>query len=528
MELRKDLINQIKRLTNIGIALSSEKDINNFFKLVLDEAINYTSADAGTIYTVSEDKKFLDFKVICTLSMNLRLGIADTSKWPSVSLYNKDGKKRLKNFVSYVAHTGETTSIDDVYNQDIFDNSGTKKYDKANNYHSKSMAAIPLKNHENEVLGVIQLINAMDEKGEIISFTDQHLTMLTSLASQAAIALSNKKLIEGLEKLLYQFIKSIAAAIDRKSKYTGGHITRVATLCEEISKKIKADKKYFKDINFTEDELQEISISGWMHDVGKITTPIYVVDKAKKLETIFDRIEVVTTRFKLIKSLIQKDIVCCSAVDKIKKQNLEKTLKQLEEDRKFVKRVNTGGEFMQDEDLDRIERIYNFNYETEGKKYLLITENEKINLSIRRGTLLPEEFEKMREHAIVTHEMLSELTFPKKFKNVPLYASAHHEKLNGQGYPFKLTAEELPIQARIIAVADLYEALTASDRPYKKGKTLTESLRIMAFMVKDGEIDKSILNLLIDSGLYLEYAKKFLKPEQIDDVDTEKIKAMYQ
>ncbi|MCD4796940.1 MAG: GAF domain-containing protein [Candidatus Cloacimonetes bacterium] len=525
MELKKDLIDQVNRLTNIGIALSSEKDINNFFKLILDEAINYTNSDGGTVYTVSENKKSVDFKVICTRSMNLQLGIADTSKWPSVPLYEKNGEKNIKNFVSYVVHTGKSTSIDDVYNQNIFDNSGTKKYDKINNYRSISMAAIPLKNHENEVLGVIQLINAMNEKDEITPFTEQHITMLTSLASQAAIALSNKKLIEGLENLLYQFIKSIAAAIDRKSKYTSGHINRVATLCEEISRKIQKDKVYFKDLHFSEDELQEISLSGWMHDIGKITTPVYVVDKAKKLETIFDRIELVETRFELIISLIQNDII--RSRDDKRKQELNDKLKYLEEDREFVEKVNTGGEFMKDEDLDRIDRIYNFKYETGGKKYFLINENEKTNLSIRRGTLLPQEFDKMREHAIVTHEMLSKLTFPKKFGNVPLYASAHHEKLNGQGYPFKLTADELPVQARIIAVADLYEALTACDRPYKKGKTLSESLRIMGFMAKDGEIDKDLLNLFIDSGLYLEYAEKFLKPEQIDEVDTEKIKAMY-
>ncbi len=525
MENKKERIRQIKALTRIGIALSSEKDINNFFKLVLEEAMNFTNADGGTIYTLSEDKQTLDFTIICTKSKDLHLGMADTAKWPSVPLYDEKENKIFKNFASYVAHTGKASSVRDAYNQDIFDNSGTKNYDKNNNYHSRSMAAIPMKDHENELLGVIQLINAYDDLSNITHFTEEHLTMLSSLASQAAIAFTNKHLVEGLEKLLHQFIMSIAAAIDRKSEYTGGHIKRVASLSEMLSEEIQKDSNIYKDIHFSSEEMQEISLSGWMHDVGKITTPIYVRDKAKKLETIQDRIEIVKTRFELIFALIQKDIEFSKTESE--KEKLKKLMDKLLEDQEFIIKVNTGGEFMRDEYIERIEEIYNFRYTANSKEYHLITENEKKNLCIRKGTLLQEELEKMWEHALVSHEMLSELTYPKKFKNLPLYAASHHEKLNGKGYPFNKTAEELPLQSRLIAIADLYEALTASDRPYKKGKTLTETLRIMAFMVKDGEIDKNLVELLMDSKLYLKYAKEFLKPEQIDDVDIDAIKGMY-
>jgi len=525
MSNEKELIRQIEALTRIGIALSSEKNINNFFKLVLEEAMKFTNADGGTIYTLSEDKKELDFTIICTKSMNLNLGMADTAKWPSVPLYDENSNRMYKNFASYVAHTGQPSYVDDAYDQNIFDNSGTKDYDTKNNYHSKSMAAIPMKDHENELLGVIQLINACDENGNIINFTEEHLTMLSSLASQAAIAYTNKNLVQGLENLLLQFIKSIASAIDKKSKYTGGHIKRVASLSEMLAQKIQNDSNTYKNIQFSHEELQEISLAGWMHDVGKITTPIYVRDKAKKLETIKDRIELVESRFELICALIKKDIELSDSQDR--KQKLQKLHTKLLDDRKFLNEVNTGGEFMRDEYIEKVNRIYEFKYESDGKEYFLINDDEKKNLCIRKGTLLPEEIEMMRDHALVSHEMLSELTYPKKYKHLPLYAASHHEKLNGKGYPFQKTADELPLQARIIAIADLYEALSASDRPYKKGKTLTETLRIMAFMVKDGEIDKYLVELLMDSGLYLEYAKKFLKPEQIDDVDIAAIKDIY-
>ena len=526
MSTIKDNMNQkershIESLTYIGIALSAEHDINKFFNLILDEAISYTNADAGTIYTVSDDQKELDFKIVCTRSKKFKLGVADTARWPSIPLNDEDGNPQNKTFVAYVANSGKTTWIKDVYDQDIFDNSGTKNYDANNNYRSKSMIAIPFKNHEDDVLGVIQLINAMDDDNEIISFSEGHRLMLSSLASQAAIALSNKKLVNGLESLLRQFIRSIAGAIDRKSRYTGGHISRVATLSEMISQKINEDKNYYADIKFTEDELQEISVSAWMHDVGKITTPIHVRDKATKLETINDRIKHLETRFDLVKAIIKCDII------RNPENNLDELIDKVDEYWQFVKKTNVGGEFMRDDALKLLDEIGEFSYESAGKTYFLINEDEKRNLGIRKGTLLPEEIKVIREHAEVSMQMLNELTYPKKLRNVPRFAAAHHEKLNGKGYPLGLNADQLPVQSRLIAIADLYEALTASDRPYKPGKTLTESLRIMGFMAKDKEIDKDLLDLLIDSGLYLEYADKFLKPEQIDSPDLEKQKAFY-
>ncbi len=524
MNYENDPIALVKRLTKIGIALSAEKNIENFFKMVLNEAINYTNADGGTIYTVTDDDKYLKFSIIYNKTMKIDMkNVYQDEKWPMIPLFDKEGKKLMKNFVSYVVHTKKHAIIDDVYNQDIFDNSGTKKYDKANNYHSKSMVAIPLKNHENRVIGVIQLINAMDKEGKIISFNKKHIALLTSLASQAAIAFSNNKLIKSLEKLLEDFIKSIATALDRKSKYTGGHIHRVANLAEMITKSIQNDERYYPKTHFTPNQLREISLAAWMHDIGKITTPIYIMDKATKLETIFDRINLVNERIELIKKVIKIDFL----ERKLSISEYKMLTNKLSDYKVFLNNANIGKEFMKDEDLQKIDKISAFYYRSEGEEYKILTEDEAYNLKIRKGTLSKEEIEKMREHVYVTYEMLSKLTFPKKYKNVPKYASEHHEKLNGQGYPFKLKENQISLQSRILAIADLFEALTAADRPYKKGKTLTETLKIMAYMAKDNEIDKKLLTLLIDSGIIMEYAKKFLKPHQIDHVDYEKIKQIY-
>ncbi len=522
-----DQLSHIDRLREIGIALSAETNLDKIFDMILEEALSYTNADGATIYSVSKDKAFLDFRVVYNRTMNLHMGgTYGPITWPSIPLYQENGTKQLRNMATYVAHTGTAQRIDDVYNQEIFDNSGTRKVDQANNYRSQSMMAFPLKDHEQEVLGVVQLINAMNEENQIISFTNEHMAMLNALASFAAISMTNKKLVEGLETLLNQFIHSIAGAIDRKSKYTGGHIERVARLTEAIAEKIQSDDKgHFKDKHFSENEMKEISMSGWMHDLGKIITPAHIMDKATKLETIFDRIELVKTRFDLAEAIIEKDILRTD--DAAEKKKLEKMLIELQSDFEFIDQVNFGGEFMKDEDLLRVEKIFKFKYTSDEKHYFLLSENEKNNLCVRRGTLMSEEFTIMRDHALVTSEMLDELTFPKKYRNVPLYASSHHEKLNGKGYPRQLEESNLPLQARIISIADLYEALTASDRPYKKGKTLSETMRIMGFMAKDREIDKDILDLFIDTKLYLDYAEEYLKPEQIDNIDVEKIKSLY-
>lgn len=521
----KRLTESIKRLTNVGIQLSAAKDINRFFELILTEAMFFTNCDAGTVYTISDDKKFLDFKVVCTKSKKNSLGKADNSKWPAVPLYNEDGSKRMRNFVSYVFHQGKAESIDNVYDQELFDSSGTKAYDKSNNYRSVSMAAIPLKNHENDVLGIIQLINAMDKDGNIVPFALRNLIFLDSLSSQAAIALSNKKLIQNLELLLYQFIKSIAKAIDKKSKTTGGHISRVANLSEMLFQKIQEDKTTYKDYNFSNEEIQELRLAGWMHDIGKITTPVYIMDKSKKLETIFDRIELIKTRAKLVIAVIELDK---NQADESTKKELDEVIKKIKKYVQIIKDINQNHDFLSDEKLKKLQKIFMFNYTSNGKNYYLITDEEYQNLSIKKGTLLPNEMEIMHDHAKMTLEMLNELTFPKKFRNVPLYASSHHEKLNGKGYPSQLTEKDLPLQARVIAVADIFDALTAGDRPYKNDMKLSQAFVILANMAKEKEIDPDLLTLFIDSKLYYEYAEIYLKPDQVDKVDFKAIKQIYQ
>ncbi len=535
--LANSQVMHIRRLTKIGESLSSETDLHKIWDMILEEAVAFTNADGATIYQLSEDGRYLDFKVLFNGTMGLRKGGAyGEVGWPSIPLFDADGNPRLAHIVTNVFHLKRSLCFDDVYEQDEYDISGTKKADADHNYRSTSMLTIPLKNHEDEVLGVIQIINAMDDKGEITTFSEEHITMINSLGSQAAISLSNRKLIEGLELLLMQFMRSIATGIEKKSKYSSDHIMRVAMLTDMLALKLnEASEGRFAELHFSDIELKELSMAGWMHDVGKIITPEFIMDKSTKLETILDRIDLVETRFRmmiLLMDILHTKLPEPELTELIKSQFGEDQSPQtvitwLEDALEFIKKLNIGGEFVPDPDIARVEQISKVSIDYGGKTYFLLSEDETNNLKIRKGTLTSDEIKQMSAHVSVTWDMLSQLSFPKKYKNVAFYAATHHEKLNGKGYPKGLTADDLPLQSRIIAVADIFEALTSSDRPYKKAKTLSESLRIMGFCVKDGDLDPDLLDFFLDSGLYLEYAQKYMQPDYIDSVDIENVKKLY-
>lgn len=306
-DLAQKQVEHIQRLTRIGEALSGETDLAKIFDMILEEAIEYTGADGATIYMYNEQTQQLEFEIVYNRTMNMRQGGSHGKvDWPPIPLYDEHGKPRINRIVTSVYHTKELVYFDDVYKAEGYDVSGTMMTDKSRNYRSKSMVTLPLKNHENEVLGIIQMINAMDKDGNIISFNDEHRTMLSSLASQAAIALSNRHLIESLETLLMQFMSAIAKAIERKSKYSSNHITRVAELTDMFALKLNENGRgKLKDLKFNANELKELSMAGMMHDVGKIVTPESIMDKSTKLETIMDRISLVSQRFVTMKTLLR-------------------------------------------------------------------------------------------------------------------------------------------------------------------------------------------------------------------------------
>ncbi|MDM8549834.1 GAF domain-containing protein [Desulfobacterales bacterium HSG2] len=541
----EEQIKRIKRAAEIGKALSTGDNINKLLGMIVDEARDMSGADAGTLYIL--DKENLHFKILQNDTMGIKItGLSDGEEvtvpdapftLPSVPLYGKDGKPNHSHVSSHVALTGETVNIPDVYTADEsrgFDFTGPRKYDESTGYRSRSMLVMPLKNHENNIIGVLQLLNAQNETCEVIPFSPEYEDLIASLASQAAVALTNAQLIRDLKKalqtikdLFYAFIRSIATAIDEKSPYTGGHINRMVSLTMMIARKInETDEDPFKESRFNEKELEELRMAAWMHDVGKITTPEYVLDKKTKLQTIFDRVEFIETRFQLIAKSLENEYlhrkieILQNGKDpsetEILEAELADKLETLREEFKFIESCNNTGDFMSDEKVEHLKKIAAKTYGSANGDRPYLTDDEVENLCIRKGTLNKEERTAIENHARVTYKILRKLPFPKSMENVPKYASAHHEKLDGSGYPLGLSGDDLPLQARIMVIADIFEALTAKDRPYKKPMTLSEAVRILGFMKKDNHIDPDVFDLFVKNGLHYEYAKKMIDPDLID------------
>jgi HD-GYP domain-containing protein (c-di-GMP phosphodiesterase class II) len=494
-----------------------------------------TNADGGTLYRMTEERT-LKFEIMRNDTFNIAMGGTTGVEIPlyPIALYDKDGKPNLSMVAAYSVLHDQSVNIEDAYTAEGFDFSGTRNIDSKTGYHSKSFLTIPMKNHENEVIGVLQLINAKDRRtGEIVAFskTDQQLT--ESLASQAAIALTSRLLINHLQSLFESFIKLINAAIDDKSPYTGGHCQRVPALTMMLAEAVNDTKcGPLKDFEMADEDRYELKIAGLLHDCGKVTTPVHVVDKATKLQTIFDRVELIDTRFEVLKRdaeiaalRAQLSALGHDALPQSDSDALAARLAQIDADREFLHVANLGVEAMSEDDQRRVRQIaetYRWR-NPDGASGDALTADEVENLTIRAGTLTTAERQIINHHIEVTIQMLESLPWPRHLKNVPEYAGGHHERMDGKGYPRGLTRDQMSVQARVMGIADIFEALTARDRPYKKGKTLTESLMILGRMKLDGHIDPDLFDIFMWHKIYQKYAEQSLDPEQIDDVDVTKI-----
>ncbi|BCM24179.1 GAF and HD-GYP domain-containing protein [Methyloradius palustris] len=536
MTEQQELLKRLERLNAIGIALSAERNNKRLLEMILLGAKEITNADGGTLYTVTDDRR-LKFEIMRTMTLGIVMGgtTGNDIPFPPLPLYLEDGIPNLNMVAAYTVLNDRTVNIEDAYEADGFDFSGTRKFDQSMGYRSKSFLTIPMKNHENEIIGVLQLINAIDPvTSEIVPFSAENQQLVESLASQAAVALTNHNLIEGLKNLFESFIELIADAIDEKSPYTGGHCQRVPELTMMLANAAcKTQVGPLREFNLTEKEIYELRIAAWLHDCGKVTTPESVMDKPTKLSCIFDRINLVDQRFELLKKqaeteMLRKQLALLKAGAAADFDILESELnafkKSLDEDKEFLHNANLGGEFMTPEDQQRVINIGAYElYSAEGERIPFLNEDEIYNLNIARGTLTNEERTVINNHIDVTINMLESLPYPKDLQRVPEYAGGHHERMDGKGYPRGLKREQMSVPARIMGIADIFEALTSRDRPYKKIKTLSESLFILGKMKLDNHIDPDLFDLFIRDKIYLQYAQQFLEPDQIDEVNEQTI-----
>ncbi|UGQ49256.1 HD family phosphohydrolase [Massilia endophytica] len=522
---------RLDQLTELSVALGSSHNTDLLLERILQVAKGMTNSDGGTLYRPSEDRRSLVFALSINDTLGIHLGGSSGKKAeiPPVPLFDAEGEQNLASVAAYAANKGQSVNIEDVYQAEGFNFSGMRNFDQQFNYHSQSFLTVPMRDHEGELLGVLQLINSKDrDTGEIRAFTPTDQRFIEALAAQAAMALTNQLLILQLEKLLEALVNLINIGIDEKSPYTGRHCQFVPELTMMLAEAVhETSEGPLADFRMSDADRKELWFAGLLHDCGKITTPVHVVDKSTKLQTIFDRIHMVDTRFEVL--LRDAEIRALKAqlaggdADTIQKA-LQAELAQLRSDRDFLRGANVGGEGMKPEDQERVRQIAQYRWTNpEGQDAPFLSENELTNLTIRFGTLNDDERKIINNHIVVTVRMLESLPWPKHLQKVAEFAGGHHERMDGKGYPKGLTREQMSVPARVMAIADIFEALTAHDRPYKKAKSLSESLHILGNFKLNGHIDPDLFDIFIRKKVYMQFAQKNLSPEQIDEVDESKI-----
>ena len=574
---------KLEGLVRLGIALSMERQHARFMEMVVQGQKELANADGGILYSRLDDGS-LAYEILRFDTLELRLGGLSGQSVPDehIAVRDASGRPRYDHPVAHALLTERTLRVANVYDNNDFDFTDIFEFDKLHGYRTQSFLAVPLRPREGEVLGVLVLINARASgSGRIVPFSTEARRFMEALASQAAVAQDNQNLMETQTRLLDAIIQVIAGAIDTKSPYTGGHCARVPIIGSLLAASAcECQDGIFAEFDMNETEQREFHLACWLHDCGKVTTPEHVVDKATKLETIYNRIHEIRMRFEVLYRDAVIEHLRALGDGREAPEALEAALKArlaaLTDDFAFVAECNLGGEFMSPERVERLGKIAQATWQrhfddrlglshvelrrletipqaplpamerllADKKEHLvrrpkaeesgfdpkaygismdiprhLYNFGELYNLRIGRGTLTPEEFFKIKEHTIQTLVMLEQLPFPKQLGRVAEFAAAHHETMAGTGYPRGIDVKELPLQSRMLAIADIFEALTASDRPYKKAKTLTEAIRIMSFMRNDRLIDADLFDLFLTSGVYLTFAEKYLKPEQLDRVD---------
>ena len=525
MDSIEDLLRRLEQLNAIGSALSKERDITRLLESILVAAKTITHADGGTLYRVTEDSQALRFEIIKTDSLKIAMGGSSGKPidFPNLPLYDAKGRPNDSLVAAYAAIHNQTVNIADAYTEPNFDFSGTRQFDTRTGYRSQSFLAVPMKDHEGDVIGVLQLINAKHTpEGAVAPFSIADQSLAESLASQAAIAITNRNLMSQLETLFESFISLINLAIDEKSDYTGKHCERVPELTMMLADAVNANREGpLAAFAMDDRDRYELKIAGLLHDCGKVTTPVHVVDKKTKLQTLFDRIHLISTRFEVVRrdaEIAMLRAVLAGADRAQTEQRFQETCATLEADRAFLRRINIGNEAMRPEDQERVRQLsaaWRWS-DDGGPSSDFLTDDEIENLSIRVGTLTAEEREIINHHVVATIKMLESLPWPKHLRNVTEFAGGHHERMDGKGYPKGLKREEMSLQARIMGIADIFEALTARDRPYKPAMKVSRALEIMADLGRNGHIDADLYEVFVREKVYLQYAEQHLEAGQID------------
>ena len=482
MKITKDL----QRILDIAISLTAEKSYSKLLENIISECMELSNCDAGTLYILKDNK--LEFMILRNHTMNVYRGGngEPIDSMPPVALDDK--------FVcAHSAIHKETVNVLDVYNDSSFDWQGPKKYDSITGYHTQSMLVVPLIDHDGKVIGVLQLINALDENGDITCFSVDSENIVFSIASEAAISLSNMILVRQLRDMLYSFVSSLTTAIDERTPYNANHTYNVAKYCDNFAKFLMREEKERTDFEYiTESEREQLVMAAMLHDVGKLITPIEIMNKPDRLS---HRLPIMENRWKYFEALLKIDLY-----DKIlSEKEYEELLSSLKNGRELIRACNTAP-FLDQAKLDSIKALKKLTIldRANNETVEFLTDEELHEMMIVKGTLTAEERKIIEMHVVYTDRILSKISFQDNFKLVRKFASAHHEYLDGSGYPNGLTAKDLPLEVRIMTIADIFDSLTADDRPYKKAMSTEKALSILSSMADEGKLDKELVEKFTD------------------------------
>ncbi len=522
----ENILARFEHLTEVGRALGRERDASRLLEIILTSAARLTNADGSALYRVDEAGKALTPEIVRNETLDWGPGTslpADTAL-PTVPLYDERGEPNRHSVVADAALSRRSTRIADAYSVAGYDFSYVRRFDEAYGYRSRSILTVPMQDQQEQLLGVVQLVNARDVAGGVTEFTSDDQRLTEALTALAGVVVEKALLIDRLEALFKSFINLINVAIDEKSPHTSGHCQRVPELTMMLAEAAHdTDEGPLAGFRMTERDRGELWMAGLLHDCGKITTPVHVVEKVTKLQTIFDRIALVEARLEILVrdariGALERKLAgeSSDAVDAA----LAEELRALEAGHAFLRRANAGQERFADEDIAHVHEMARWRWvDHTGAVQPLLTDDEVENLTIAQGTLTAAERGVINQHIVSTIRMLESLPWPPHLRNVPEYAGGHHERVDGRGYPRGLKGDEMSWQARMMAIADIFEALTAGDRPYKSANTLSESLHILGKMCVNGHIDPDLFDVFVRKKVYLTYARRFLEPELIDTID---------
>ena len=551
------LLERFVKLSNL--AIDGKNNADDIIAEAMSFAASIANADGCFFFSVTQGS-FLNliYSNISSIATSLS-GTSNMRMFPSVYLPDVKNKQNKKP-AEICAINQEIINSPNIFNEANIDTSSFAEFDQLNNYITISVLAFPVFNSKHSLVGVAQFINATDTKGKIIKFTQDDQEKMMAICQVIAVVLERKQLSESYTQLLEAFVDVLAKAIDAKSPYTGLHCQKVPIITRMLATAaVQSNEGKLKNFEMSDNDWYALHIASWLHDCGKIITPEYIIDKASKLETINNRIHEIRNRFEILRrdahiEYLQKRLHNIDTKENLQAEFVAK-VKQLNDDFEFIGKCNIGDEALTKQDLERIDKIAEQKFVryfsrmvglSWSEKKLINTpstyaapeveavlqdrpeqiaafynQGELTNIKIKQGTINATEREKINEHIITTINMLKNLPFPPELSNIVEYAGAHHERVDGKGYPNGLTGEQMSIPAKIMAIADVYEALTAKDRPYKEPKKLSEVLKIMQEMKNSGHLDPELYELFIKSGVYMDYAKEYIDKDQIDDINPE-------